>query len=104
MAWKFRFRKTISRGPFRWTLSKKGVSTSWGFPGFRIGVSPDGKQHITIGIPGTGLYWTNNLNSSTPANTKNQPPKISNPVPTNPLPQNQNPNSIPWWKQKGLKP
>jgi hypothetical protein len=40
MAW--RFRKSKNFGPFRTTVSKKGIGTSFGFFGFRFGVSPDG--------------------------------------------------------------
>jgi len=40
MAWRFRKSKNI--GPFRATVSKKGVGKSFGFLGFRFGVSPDG--------------------------------------------------------------
>jgi hypothetical protein len=42
MAWRFRKSKNI--GPFRATVSKKGIGTSFGFLGFRFGVSPDGKK------------------------------------------------------------
>ena len=39
------------------THSKKGIGTSFGFLGFRIGVSPEGKSYFSFGIPGTGLYY-----------------------------------------------
>jgi len=55
MGW--RFRKTISRGPFRYTISKKGIGYSIGFMGFRIGSSPSGQNYFSLGIPGTGLYY-----------------------------------------------
>jgi hypothetical protein len=53
----FRFRKSWGYGPFRWTISKKGISSSVGIPGARLTV---GKRGITrtSGIPGTGLYYT----------------------------------------------
>lgn len=54
MAW--RFRKSKNFGPIRTTVSKKGVGTSFGFLGFRFGVSPDGRKYWSFGIPGTGLY------------------------------------------------
>jgi len=55
MAW--RWRKTKSYGPIRTTASKKGLGTSFGFLGFRFGVSPNGKRFWSFGIPGTGLYY-----------------------------------------------
>lgn len=55
MSW--RFRKTKNFGPVRTTVSKKGLGTSVGFLGFRVGVSPDGRKYFSFGIPGTGLYF-----------------------------------------------
>lgn len=55
MSW--RFRKTKSFGPFRTTISKEGVGSSFGFLGFRFGVSPDGRRYWSFGIRGTGLYY-----------------------------------------------
>lgn len=55
MSW--RFRKTKNFGPLRTTVSKKGLGTSVGFLGFRVGVSPDGRKYFSFGIPGTGLYF-----------------------------------------------
>ena len=55
MAWRFRKIKNI--GPFRTMVSKKGVGTSFGFSGFRFGVSPDGRKSWSFGVPGTGLYY-----------------------------------------------
>ncbi len=43
MAWRFRKSKNI--GPFRATLSKKGVGTSFGLIGFRFDVSAEGKKY-----------------------------------------------------------
>ncbi len=56
MSW--RWRKSYSSGPFRTTVSKKGLGWSVGIPGLlRYGVTPDGRRYISIGIPKTGLYW-----------------------------------------------
>jgi hypothetical protein len=55
MSW--RFRKSFGRGPIRINLSKGGVGGSFGFPGCRIGVSPNGQYYLSLGIPNTGLYW-----------------------------------------------
>jgi hypothetical protein len=62
MSW--RFRKSKSIGPFRATVSKKGVGTSIGIPGLRIGVNPEGKKYFSIGIPGTGLYYIKYFHSN----------------------------------------
>lgn len=55
MGW--RFRKSFKMGPIRWNLSRRGIGGSWGFPGFRVGVSADGRRYVSVGIPGTGLYY-----------------------------------------------
>ena len=55
MAWSWR--KTKNFGPFRTTVSKKGLGTSFSYLGFRIGVSPNGKKFWSFGIPGTGFYY-----------------------------------------------
>ena len=55
MAWRFRKIKNI--GPFRTMVSKKGVASSFGFLGFRFGVSPVGRKYSSFGVPGTGLYY-----------------------------------------------
>lgn len=55
MGW--RFRKAFNFGPLRTTLSPKGVGTSVGFMGFRLGISAEGRKYWSFGIPGTGLYY-----------------------------------------------
>ena len=53
-----RFRKTI-RLPFgiNINLGKSGAGFSWGFKGFRIGRSANGRIRKTISIPGTGISY-----------------------------------------------
>lgn len=89
-----RFRKIFNFGRFRTSLSKSGMGFSWGIPGLRFGVSPNGRKYFSIGIPGTGLYMIKyfdvnpNTNYQKPTNTNQkiaQPKKIE-----------------PWWKQKNL--
>jgi hypothetical protein len=96
MSW--RFRKIFSWGPFRTTWTKRGWGFSWGIPGFRYGVTPDGRRYISIGIPRTGLYWIKYLDH--PSNQ--QLPKKD--VETKPLPlkKPRKPDD-PWWEQKELK-
>lgn len=96
MSW--RFRKVFGRGPFRWTLSKGGIGWSFGIPGLRYGVSPNGSRYISVGLPGTGLYWIKYLQQ------KRQTMPVSPPQPRTsaPLPS-QKPPGEPWWKQKDLQ-
>lgn len=58
----FRFRKIFTTGPIRTTWTGRGVGWSIGIPGFRLGISADGKRYLSIGIPGTGLFYTTQLN------------------------------------------
>lgn len=52
------FRKSKKVGPFRFTLSKRGISTSAGAGPLRISRGADGKYRRTVRVPGTGLYDT----------------------------------------------
>jgi hypothetical protein len=54
MSW--RWRRSIRSGPFRISLSKKGIGYSLGIPGLRVGRSPTGKTYVSQSIPGTGLW------------------------------------------------
>jgi hypothetical protein len=56
MGWSFR--KSVNVGPLRVNLSKTGIGSSWGIPGFRVGVAADGRKYLRIGFPGTWLCWT----------------------------------------------
>ncbi|MBM3128292.1 MAG: DUF4236 domain-containing protein [Chloroflexi bacterium] len=102
MSW--RFRKVFRRGPIRWTLSKHGVGSSVGIPGLRYGVMANGQRYVSIGIPGTGLYWFKNLDSSKspPMPPPPQHTGQANGSTPSKTPPNTNP-AEPWWKQKGLK-
>lgn len=98
MSW--RFRKIFQSGPFRWTWTKKGVGWSWGIPGFRYGVSPTGQHYISIGIPGTGLYFIKYLGKRK-AVSQDKNMSISE-VPLSEKPQTESKTTEPWWKQKNL--
>lgn len=52
------FRKSKKFGPFRFTLSNRGLSTSAGAGPLRFGRGADGKVRRTIRVPGVGLYDT----------------------------------------------
>lgn len=97
MSW--RFRKVFKSGPFRTTWSKKGLGFSWGFPGFRYGISPDGRRYISFGISGTGLYYIKYLDQAQKQQQTTLPLTNSKPIlPPPPIKQTKQP----WWKQKGL--
>lgn len=53
----FRFRKSFGAGPFRATISKSGISTSFGVKGARVTKKANGNTMTTFGIPGTGLSY-----------------------------------------------
>jgi hypothetical protein len=54
VAWNFR--RGIRLGPLRFNLSKSGVGTSVGVPGFRVGKDARGRDYQQTSIPGTGIY------------------------------------------------
>ena len=67
----FRFRKSVKLGKHvKINFNKNSVSTTFGTKGMHYTVSSNGKKTKTVGIPGTGLYYTetssgNNKNSNT---------------------------------------
>jgi hypothetical protein len=58
-----RWRKSFNRGPARLNLSRRGAGWSFGIPGFRFGVGADGVAYLSIGIPGSGLYYIHRFGS-----------------------------------------
>ena len=94
MSWSFR--KIFNFGPIRTTLSKGGVGMSWGFSGFRVGVSANGRKYITMGILSTGLHFTKYLTSQNSQSTT-QPTRTNNESS-----QQEANKDEPWWKQKNL--
>jgi hypothetical protein len=93
------FRKVFRSGPFRTTVSKGGVGMSWGIPGFRFGISPSGRKYISIGIPGTGLYFIKYLDSKSNSQKPQTKGNINKPTETKKV---NNVNESPWWEQKNL--
>lgn len=67
----FRFRKSVKLGKHvKINFNKNSVSTTFGTKGMHYTVSSNGRKTKTVGIPGTGLYYTetssgNNKNSNT---------------------------------------
>jgi len=57
------FRKSISLGKgLKLNLSKSGPSVSFGKSGLRQSVNLKGQTRTTVGIPGTGVYYTKTSN------------------------------------------
>ena len=57
------FRKSISLGKgLKLNLSKSGPSISFGKSGFRQSVNLKGQTRTSVGIPGTGVYYTKTSN------------------------------------------
>ena len=54
----FRFRKSYKLGPFRWTLSKSGISSSVGVKGLRLTKTARGAVRGTVSVPGTGISYS----------------------------------------------
>ena len=95
-------------GPFRTTVSSRGVGWSVGIPGVRYGISPTGRRYISVGIPGTGLYGIQYLTpepSPPPPQQQSAPPAIPAPTVHAPAPQPApaaQPTGQKWWQQKNL--
>lgn len=66
----FRFRKSFKVGPFRATISKSGISTSFGVKGARITKKTNGNTMSTVGIPGTGLSYVSETSNTSKKKTK----------------------------------
>jgi hypothetical protein len=63
MAW--RFRRSRSLGPFRFTLSKRGIGVSLGVRGAHVGLGADGKSRATFSLPSTGISYQTTGNPRT---------------------------------------
>lgn len=58
----FRFRKSVKIAPgVRLNFGKKSTSVSFGTKGARYTVSSTGRKTASVGIPGTGLYYTESV-------------------------------------------
>ena len=109
MGW--RFRKWYKRGPFRLTVSKRGLGYSVGTLPFRFGVTPSGDRYVSFTVPGTGISWIKYFRKKRPTNQSTTPPPSPSSGPTQQpsLPTSATPPASqsppgPWWKQPGLKP
>lgn len=52
------FRKTTTLGPFRFTLTQRGISFSVGAGPVRFSRSADGTVRRTLRLPGSGIWDT----------------------------------------------
>jgi hypothetical protein len=79
------FRRSKKFGPFRFTLSQRGLSAGVGGGLFRIGRGADGKVRRTVRIPGTGIYDVKVVGSgkqrSTPARQSDSSAELAAPIP-----------------------
>lgn len=75
----FRFRKSINLGPgMKINFNKRSVGVSFGKKGMRYSVNSNGRSTASVGIPGTGLYYTKTNNS----HSNNYQPSAGNGNPT----------------------
>ena len=57
----FRLRKSFKCGPLRATISRSGISTSIGIKGARVTKKANGNITATIGIPNSGISYTETI-------------------------------------------
>lgn len=63
----FRFRKSVKIIPgVRLNFSKSGVSTTLGGRGASLNIKHGRKTKMTVGVPGTGLSYSEHFGSNTP--------------------------------------
>jgi hypothetical protein len=54
-----RFRKSFKIAPgVRFNVNKKSVGMSFGVKGARVSINSKGQKTTTVGVPGSGLYYT----------------------------------------------
>ncbi|MER6936755.1 DUF4236 domain-containing protein [Nocardioides sp. NPDC000441] len=68
----------------RMTVSKSGLSASAGVRGARVLVNSKGHVRGTAGVPGTGVYYTQRLDSGSRRTTTSRPPAAATPAPRPP--------------------
>ena len=58
-----KWRKSMSMGPIRANVSTSGVGWTINLGLCRLGLNAQGRLYFSAGIPGTGLYYTTNVNN-----------------------------------------
>jgi hypothetical protein len=112
----WRLRRVFRTGPFNWILSKSGIGWSVGVPGLRYGINAIGRRYVSIGIPGTGIYWIKYLTVRSSPSLSSSPQPQQPPFPPGPSPQIPSaagsPSSVanpptatqrPWWMAAAAK-
>lgn len=75
------FRKRKKVGPFRFTVSRRGISTSVGAGPLRFSLGADGKLRRTVCVPGAGTYDTKVIGGRTGRSTSTPEPTAREPAP-----------------------
>src|ERR1700709_673291 len=90
MGW--RYRKSVSFGPLRLNVGRRGIGTSVGVRGIRLSDGADGRRRLTLTVPGTGWSYIKNLpkpgGRTTPITGTSLPHPGQHPAPVTSTPPN----------------
>lgn len=80
----FRFRKSINLGNgVRINFNKKSAGISFGTKGARYSINSNGRRTASVGVPGTGLYYTKTSGGSSHKKTSKRKSKTNTKHPNN---------------------
>jgi Protein of unknown function (DUF4236) len=96
------YRKRKKVGPFRFTVSQRGTSTSVGAGPLRFSLGADGKVRRTVRVPGAGIYDTKVIGERT-ADPTAQPPSSGNNSPVTSPRTTQSPKFMTWYEVEASK-
>ena len=95
-----RFRKSIKIAPgVKINLNKKSTSVTFGGKGVHYTASSTGKKTASVGIPGTGISYTQTTGQSNKQKKTNK--GGSQPMPTAPQTNFQDPDHKKWYQKTG---
>ncbi len=95
-----RFRKSIKIAPgVKINLNKKSTSVTFGSKGVHYTASSTGKKTASVGIPGTGISYTKTTGQS--SKQKKTSEGGSQPMPTAPQSNFQDPDHKKWYQKTG---
>ena len=95
-----RFRKSIKIAPgVKINLNKKSTSVTFGGKGVHYTASSTGKKTASVGIPGTGISYTQTTGQSNKQKKTNK--GGSQPMPTAPQANFQDPDHKKWYQKTG---
>lgn len=84
----FRVRKSVKLGPgVRLTASKRSASLRVGPRGAGVSASTSGRRTTSVGVPGSGVYWTKSAGASSRASASSSRRTAAPPVAPPPLPK-----------------